>query len=82
MRYNAAVCVFVGCIKLWRLKYLIEENLYETIANGDGTMDLRFEVNGKVVWIKGASVPDDIGEFYFDDVDNLRTAVETGMVEY
>ncbi len=63
-------------------KYLIEENLYETIANGDGTMDLRFEVNGKVVWVKGASVPDDIGEFYFDDVDNLRTAVETGRIEY
>ena len=63
-------------------KYLIEENLYETIANGDGTMDLRFEVNDKTVWVKGASVPDDIGEFYFDDADNLRTAVETGLIEY
>lgn len=63
-------------------KYLIEENLYETIANGDGTMDLRFEVNGKVVWIKGASVPDDIGEFYFDDADNLGKAVESGRIEY
>lgn len=63
-------------------KYLIEENLYETIANGDGTMDLRFEVNDKTVWVKGVSVPYDIGEFYFDDADNLRQAVETGRIEY
>lgn len=63
-------------------KYLIEENLYETIANGDGTMDLRFEVDDKTIWVKGALVPDDIDEFYFDYADNLRTAVETGRIEY
>ena len=63
-------------------KYLIDQNLYETVSNGDGTMDLRFEVNDKVVWVKDASVPDDIGEFYFDDADNLRKAVESGRIEY
>lgn len=63
-------------------KYLIEENLYETIANGDGTMDLRFEVNEKTIWVKGALVPDNIDEFYFDDVDNLGKAVESGRIEY
>ena len=63
-------------------KYLIEENLYETIANGDGTMDLRFEVNEKTIWVKGALVPDNIDEFYWDDADNLRQAVETGWIEY
>ena len=62
-------------------KYLIEENLYETVSNRDGTMDLRFEVKDKTVWVKGVPVPDDIGEFYWDDVDNLRKAVESGRIE-
>lgn len=63
-------------------KYLIEKNLYETIANTDGTMDLRFIVGGNVVWVRGAQIPDIVGEFYFDDPDNLKKAVESGRIEY
>ena len=62
-------------------KYLIEENLYETIFNGDDTMDLRFEVEDTTIWVMGVPIPDDAGEFYFDDADNLRKAVETGRIE-
>lgn len=62
-------------------KYLTYYNLYATIANSNGTMDMLFIVEDKAVWVKGASVPDDIGEFYFDDADNLRKAVETGRIE-
>ena len=63
-------------------KYLIVENLYETIANSDGTVDLRFIVGGNIVWVRGSQIPEDIDEFYFDDADNLRKAIEDGRIEY
>ena len=63
-------------------KHLTQYNLYETTSNSDGTMDLRFEFDDKVVWVLGVSIPDDVGEFYFDDDDNVKRAIETGRIEY
>ena len=63
-------------------KHLTYYNLYETLSNPDGTMDLRFEVEDKTIWVMGVKVPDDAGEFYFDDDDNVIKAVETGRIEY
>ena len=58
-------------------KYLTVKNLCESITNSDGTTDLCFQV-----WVMNVKVPDDAGEFYFDDNDNVIKAVETGRIEY
>jgi Cu/Ag efflux protein CusF len=63
-------------------KYLTVHNLYETIDNGDGTMDLRFEIEDKTVWVKGVKVPDNVSEFYFDVDEIVQNAIETGWIEY
>ena len=63
-------------------KHLTVHNLYETIDNGDGTMDLRFEIEDKNVWVKGVKVPDDVSEFYFDVDEIVQNAIETGWIEY
>ncbi len=52
------------------------KNLYFSVANSDGTMDLEFKVDGKTVFARSVPIDDPSDEFYWDDEENVAKAVE------
>lgn len=53
------------------------ENLMNTYANEDDTMDLEFQFDGKKVIVRNVEAPEAANnEFYWDDEKNVQRAVD------
>lgn len=53
------------------------ENLMNTYANEDGTMDLEFQFDGKKVIVRNVEADEAANdEFYWDDEKNVQKAID------
>lgn len=52
------------------------EDLMFTYSNGDGTMDLEFQTEEHSYILRNVPVPNDIDEFYWDNEENVKNAIE------
>lgn len=55
---------------------LTPELLNATYANEGGTMDLEFQVNNQMVYVRNVEVPKNVDEFYWDDDENVEKAIQ------
>ena len=52
------------------------EDLMFTYSNGNGTMDLEFQTEKWSYILRNVPVPNDIDEFYWDNEENVKNAIE------
>lgn len=63
--------------EITKMKNLKVENLMNTYANEDETMDLEFQFDGKKVIVRNVEAPEATNdEFYWDDEKNVQKAIE------
>lgn len=63
--------------KMDRMEILKFENLMNTHANEDGTMDLEFQTADKTVFIRNVEAEEAVNdEFYWDHKNNVQKAID------
>lgn len=62
-------------------KDLTVENLMNTYANSDDTMDLEFQTADQTIFVRNVEVPEDIDEFYWFNEANVEKAVNEAEAE-